>query len=299
MNQYYEPYLAHWRWPGSKNGYHIFGKAQNPKKYANGSSTVGLMSEWNRRQNRANEWNTWGGQVKRDIKILGKTTEPGSNFQYVDSNGNNVGKPVKFDTVHTNAMNAYDDAKRRANIHKTKAQALVDYAGSQDLGRLYNFAPVKAIYNMQFKTAAKIYGAGGLGKYIKQSANNLVTNVKRKATNFMSILTGKYNTKYDIKDPWTLAEQRKKKRAATKANRIANKKGDRTTKYYQNQTQYAINSARRKGTQVATSRTGNSNYRQVTGDPNAARAMQTAQRQANPPKVSKYINRRYMPSAVY
>lgn len=52
----YDDELMHWRPKGSKNGQHLFGKAQNPNKYVNGTNTLGLMTDLNRQKSEARSY---------------------------------------------------------------------------------------------------------------------------------------------------------------------------------------------------------------------------------------------------
>lgn len=241
MNQYYEPYLAHWRPKGSKNGMHLFGIAQNPSKYANGEQTAGLMSEWNRRQRRIGEWDAWANNVNvyKDWRKKGYNSDMFANGKEPILVND---KPRYMD--ESEYLKLWDkrqkDATRRANIHRAKSNQIIDTLGEQAMGSLYK-TPLKHLYRTYFKTAAKVYGAGGFKNYIKQSAGQVLKNIGGMARKFKNFITGKKETWNDetVKEwglnPITLREDRK---AARRNKKLARTAINNSQSRWQNMTKY-------------------------------------------------------------
>lgn len=228
MNQCYEPYLAHWRPKGSKNGMHLFGIAQDPSKYANGTATAGLMDEWNRRQRRIGEWNAWAKQNKQ----IANGRLNANNVVVVDEK---TGKQTTLDqnTLERKAQKRYEDATRRANIHRAKSNELIDNLGQETFGKIYN-TPLKHLYRTYFKTAAKVYGAGGFKNYIKQTAGTALKNIGGLAKKFKNLITRNKSVNW-APNPIALREDRK---AARRAKKLSTNAINNSQSRWKNMTNY-------------------------------------------------------------
>lgn len=205
--QYYEPYLAHWRPKGAKNGFHLFGEQRPAKYYKLGEKTIGFIKNIGNGMYAAKTGLKSYGQYLEAQREANKLMQEAERHKaqasvywpdgiekqagLFDFKGfNQRGKAVKEMNEYTRLKNKADDILAKAEKKRKKSEKLFATARKVTPG-------LSTVY---IKAAKAIYGAvDRLKRFIndygyKRSMNKI--NKHNESEKFKAMIDPSYKPKY-------------------------------------------------------------------------------------------------------